>query len=207
MLVSYRPRDRSSLRYWCRKYTPSTRDTYPFPNPYPHVNTVTMSELIFTSSAYIIPGDSPMTSVANTVAMTTLAVHTLQPLIFYNWKMNSPERSNIQVAKAPWTLRQRWCDWWTRRRAAPRRLAYDVDAAPEARCARRRRRDRTIHWLRLDELFEPWQPLASARPYALVVQSSRAAPSTPIVEIELKWTENRTRSCQTRPLLAAQPIH
>ena len=25
-----------------------------------------------------------MTSVANTVAMTTLAVHTLQPLIFYN---------------------------------------------------------------------------------------------------------------------------
>ena len=86
------------------------------------VNTVTMSELIFTSSAYIIPGDSPMTSVANTVAMTTLAVHTLQPLIFYNWKMNSPERSNIQVAKAPWTLRQRWCDWWTRRRAAPRRL-------------------------------------------------------------------------------------
>ena len=108
----------------CRKYTPSTRDTYPFLNPYPHVNTVTMSELIFTSSAYIIPGDSPMTSVANTVqvAMTTLAVHTLQPLIFYNWKMNSPERSNIQVAKAPWTLRQRWCDWWTRRRAAPRRL-------------------------------------------------------------------------------------
>ena len=83
-----------------------------------------MSELIFTSSAYIIPGDSPMTSVANTVqvAMTTLAVHTLQPLIFYNWKMNSPERSNIQVAKAPWTLRQKWCDWWTRRRAAPRRL-------------------------------------------------------------------------------------
>ena len=28
-------------------------------------------------------GDSPMTSVANTVAMTTLTVHTLQPLIFY----------------------------------------------------------------------------------------------------------------------------
>ena len=56
-------------------------------NPYPHVNTVTavkMSELIITSSAYIIPGDSPMTSVANTVAMTTLAVHTLQPLIFYS---------------------------------------------------------------------------------------------------------------------------
>ena len=42
-----------------------------------------MSELIITSSAYIINGDSPMTSVANTVAMTTLAVHTLQPLIFY----------------------------------------------------------------------------------------------------------------------------
>ena len=42
-----------------------------------------MSELIITSSAYIINGDSPMTSVANTVAMTTLAVHTLQPHIFY----------------------------------------------------------------------------------------------------------------------------
>ena len=42
-----------------------------------------MSELIITSSAYIIPGDSPMTSVANTVAMTSFAVHTLQPLIFY----------------------------------------------------------------------------------------------------------------------------
>ena len=48
-----------------------------------NVNTVTMSELITTSSAYIINGDSPMTLVANTVAMTTLAVHTLQPLIFY----------------------------------------------------------------------------------------------------------------------------
>ena len=67
----------------CEEYTPSTLDTYPFPNPYQHVNTVTMSELIITSSAYIINGDSPMTSVANTVAMTTLAVHTLQPLIFY----------------------------------------------------------------------------------------------------------------------------
>ena len=46
-----------------------------------------MSELIITSSAYIINGDSPMTSesVANTVAMTTLAVHTLQPLIFYRY--------------------------------------------------------------------------------------------------------------------------
>ena len=42
-----------------------------------------MSELITTSSAYIINGDSPMTSVANTVAMTTFAVHTLQPLIFH----------------------------------------------------------------------------------------------------------------------------
>ena len=45
----------------------------PIPNPYPHVNTVKMSELIITSSAYIINRDSPMTSVANTVAMTTLA--------------------------------------------------------------------------------------------------------------------------------------
>ena len=42
-----------------------------------------MSELIITSSAYIINGDSPMTSVANTVAMTTLAVHTLQLHILY----------------------------------------------------------------------------------------------------------------------------
>ena len=74
----------------CRKYTPSTRDTYPFLNPYPHVNTVTMSELITTSSAYIINGDSPMTSVANTVAMTTFAVHTLQPLIFYRLWAHSP---------------------------------------------------------------------------------------------------------------------
>ena len=32
-----------------------------------------------TPSAYIINKDSPMTSVANTVAMTTLAVYTLQP--------------------------------------------------------------------------------------------------------------------------------
>ena len=34
------------------------------------------------AGAYIINGDSPMTPVANTVAMTTLAVHTLQPHIF-----------------------------------------------------------------------------------------------------------------------------
>ena len=76
-------RERNLLALPCKEYTPSTRDTYPFPNPYLHVNTVKMSELIITSSAYIINGDSPMTSVANTVAMTTLAVHTLQPLIFY----------------------------------------------------------------------------------------------------------------------------
>ena len=47
---------------------------------------MSLSELIImiiTSSAYNINGDSPMTSVANTVAMTTLAVHTLQPHIFY----------------------------------------------------------------------------------------------------------------------------
>ena len=67
----------------CEEYTPSTLDTYTFPNPLQHVNTVTMSELIIKSSAYIINGDSPMTSVANTVAMTTFAVHTLQPLIYY----------------------------------------------------------------------------------------------------------------------------
>ena len=52
-----------------------------------------MSELIITSSAYIINGDSPMTSVANTVAMTTFAVHTLQPLIFY--RRVSKERAGI----------------------------------------------------------------------------------------------------------------
>ena len=54
-----------------------------------------MSELITTSSAYIINGDSPMTSVANTVAMTTFAVHTLQPLIFYrNREIRSAETEN-----------------------------------------------------------------------------------------------------------------
>ena len=52
-----------------------------------------MSELITTSSAYIINGDSPMTSVANTVAMTTLAVHTLQPHIFYRLWAHGPRRN------------------------------------------------------------------------------------------------------------------
>ena len=52
-----------------------------------------MSELITTSSAYIINGDSPMTSVANTVAMTSFAVHTLQPLIFYRLWAHSPRRN------------------------------------------------------------------------------------------------------------------
>ena len=37
-----------------RRIYPSTLDTYPFPNPLQHVNTVTMSELIITSSAYLI---------------------------------------------------------------------------------------------------------------------------------------------------------
>ena len=38
-----------------------------------------------------------MTSVANTVAMTTLAVHTLQPLIFYTHppKTPSPRRDSL----------------------------------------------------------------------------------------------------------------
>ena len=79
----------------CEEYTPSTLDTYPFLNPLQHVNTVTMSELITTSSAYIINGDSPMTSVANTVAMTTLAVHTLQPHIFY--KGTLPPNNPISI--------------------------------------------------------------------------------------------------------------
>ena len=97
ILVKY-PDRIGLLRYRrCEEYTPSTRDTYPFLNPYPHVNTVTMSELITTSSAYIINGDSlaPMTSgsVANTVAMTTFAVHTLQPLIFYRLWAHSPRRN------------------------------------------------------------------------------------------------------------------
>ena len=34
-----------------------------------------------------------MTSVANTVAMTTLAVHTLQPHIFYRLWAHSPRRN------------------------------------------------------------------------------------------------------------------
>ena len=45
------------LRYFwyrCEEYTPSTLDTYPFLNPLQHVNTVTMSELITTFSAYIV---------------------------------------------------------------------------------------------------------------------------------------------------------
>jgi len=82
----------------CEEYTPSTRDTYPFLNPYPHVNTVKMSELIITSSAYIINGDSPMTSVANTVAMTSFAVHTLQPHIFYRLWAHSPTARHLQSA-------------------------------------------------------------------------------------------------------------
>ena len=89
---------------YCEEYTPSTLDTYPFPNPYQHVNTVKMSELIITSSAYIINGDSPMTSVANTVAMTTLAVHTLQPLIFYTIyipTVPSAERHGRNAAQQP----------------------------------------------------------------------------------------------------------
>ena len=56
---------------------------------------LTMSELIFTSSAYNINGDSPMTSVANTVAMTTLAVHTLQPLIFYTHILPTVQRFKL----------------------------------------------------------------------------------------------------------------
>ena len=56
-----------------------------------------MSELITTSSAHIIQvnGDSPMTSgsVANTVAMTTFAVLTLQPLIFYRLWAHDPRRN------------------------------------------------------------------------------------------------------------------
>ena len=76
------------MRGICEEYTPSTRDTYPFPNPYPHVNTVKMSELIITPSAYNINGDSPMTrasesrsvTVANTVAMTTFAVSFYLPV-------------------------------------------------------------------------------------------------------------------------------
>ena len=63
-------RERSLLALPCEEYTPSTLDTYPFPNPYQHVNTVKMSDLI-TSNSYNINGDS----------MTTLAVHTLQKIV------------------------------------------------------------------------------------------------------------------------------
>ena len=56
------------------------------------------SELITTSSAYIINGDSPMTSVANTVAMTSFAVHTLQPHIFYRLWAHSPTARHLQSA-------------------------------------------------------------------------------------------------------------
>ena len=59
-----------------------------------------MSELIITSSAYIINGDSPMTSVANTVAMTTLAVHTLQPLIFYRGAQKWELKFSMSLARA-----------------------------------------------------------------------------------------------------------
>ena len=67
----YTSRLRLVVKFCEEYYTPSTLDTYPFPNPLQHVNTVTMSELITTFSAYIINGDSPMpvTSVANTVAI------------------------------------------------------------------------------------------------------------------------------------------
>ena len=63
-----------------------------------YVNTVKimMSELIITSSAYIINGDSPMTSVANAVAMTTLAGHTLQLLIFYMLCLDARARVGIE---------------------------------------------------------------------------------------------------------------
>ena len=72
-----------------------------------------MSELIITSSAYIINGDSPMTSVANTVAMTTLAVHTLQPPIFYNYSLHrglnihtdTNKQSNNIIATQGWPQR------------------------------------------------------------------------------------------------------
>ena len=47
-------RERNPLAHPCEEYTPSTLDTYPFPNPLQHVNTVTMSELVITSSAYLI---------------------------------------------------------------------------------------------------------------------------------------------------------
>ena len=47
-------RERSLLALPCEEYTPSTLDTYTFPNPLQHVNTVTMSELVITSSAYLI---------------------------------------------------------------------------------------------------------------------------------------------------------
>jgi hypothetical protein len=45
-----------------------------------------------------------MTSVANTVAMTTLAVHTLQPLIFYN---RSFELQSFIIDRRKWDVNTR----------------------------------------------------------------------------------------------------
>ena len=131
---------------FCRKYTPSTRDTYPFLNPYPHVNTVKMSELIITSSAYIIPGDSPMTSVANTVAMTSFAVHTLQPHIFYRLWAHSPTARHLQSATCqgcifacaqprPLTLSRRLAYFAYAPRAAGGLVRLRVSIQPPARGA------------------------------------------------------------------------
>ena len=56
-------RERNPLAHPCEEYTPSTLDTYPFPNPLQHVNTVTMSELIIPTrsqdvSQVTVPGPS-----------------------------------------------------------------------------------------------------------------------------------------------------
>ena len=59
-------------------------------------------------------GDSPMTSVANTVAMTTLAVHTLQPLIFYT---RSFELQSF-IDRRKWDVYKDTCPYHSRSRRA-----------------------------------------------------------------------------------------
>ena len=67
-----------------------------------------------------------MTSVANTVAMTTLAVHTLQPLIFYRLWAHGPRR-NWSATQSMMTLLTfaAWLDEHTSRMEHPiNLLAY-----------------------------------------------------------------------------------
>ena len=69
--------------------------------------------------------DSPMTSVANTVAMTTLAVHTLQPHIFYRLWAHSPRRNWSATPSMTLLTFAAWLDEHTSRMEHPiNLLAY-----------------------------------------------------------------------------------